>query len=437
MNGISRLPQRTLSHRHGLRILLLPITCATLALLLLSLPPLGARAFGAEGELGPVPIVREYTYDPRRDTPDVEQRITDEAGTVYLLKEISNPIPGPGIPEKQFTATVQRPITPEMESQGSAAARSVFAEELMLDVGEYAGVLRIRSLTTEPVYRSVEEQVEHTVVYSDLATVDVLQLPEYETFTVSDDGDFDATVSKTLRRVAVSWETTGFDGDGRPALHEATVVFRGTQRQLVLDYHVATATYSGSLPAKSYEETVFATYAPEAAPALQREPEIRPLSMTDSVTVSEPLAPLSAPVLISVPLLIATAGALIVLLVLLPVLYFFLYHNARLVSVSAVGRTKVLVRKRLRVVEGEAVFRIDPSLNLFREGEKHLILLNRGLAARPGDLVVLWGELRILRVALRRDTDISRELVYALGRDAFSSTQEGAQVALRLSGEDA
>jgi hypothetical protein len=392
-------------------------------------------AAGAEGTSNPDQITREYVYDAWQDAPDVEQRITDEEGTVYLLKEISSPVPAAsGIPERLFTVMAQCPITPELESQGRAAIQSMFASALSLDVGDYAGVLHIQTLTTEPVYRSVEEQVERTVVYSELVSEDVLQLLEYENFTVASDEELGATVTQSLKRVAVSWATTGFDGDGRPSQYEATVVFRGVQRQLMIDYHVATATYSGRVPAKSYDATILATYESVPATAPAPTPIIRPLTTSEPITVIETPLPLSAAAPTLFPFVVAAIVVVVMLLALLLLLYFFLYYNARLVRVSSTGTRKVLARKHLRFAKDEAVFKIDPVFEFCREGERHLITLGRRLATKAGYLVVLWGDQMILRSALKHEVDITEELIliYALDDEMGVLAQGETRVASGL-----
>jgi hypothetical protein len=433
MNGSFGVGWWARCRKGALRFSLLIVACVVL--MFLSLWHHGA-VLGIEEASNPNQITREYTYDIWRGVPDIEQRITDEEGMVYVLREIGSPIPATGgIPERQFAVTAQRPITPEMESQGRAAIQSMFASALSLDVGDYAGILRIQTLTTEPVYRSVEEQIERTIVYPDLVSEDVLQLPEYESFTVTSDEDLEATVTQNLKRVAVSWATTGFDGDGRPSQYEATVVFRGVQRQLVIDYHVATVTYSGAIPAKSYEATIVATYESESAPetALASTPVIRPLTPSDPATLSETPPPLSAPASSPFPLVAVAIVVVVMLLALLLLLYFFLYYNARLVQVSSTGARKVLVRKHLRLMKGEAAFKIDPSFELYHEGTCHLIVLSRKLASRTGHLAVLWGEQLILCSALGRVVDITEELIHALKDEVGALVQEEDQVSFESS----
>jgi hypothetical protein len=162
-------------------------------------------------------ITREHSYDIEQGAPIVEQRITDDEGTVYLLKEVSGPFPAADTsPTRQFVASVQRPVSLDLEGQGEVAIQSVFDDALRLDTGDYVGTLRLQSVSQEPIYRSAEEQIERIIVYSDLASEDVLQLPEQEEFIVSSDEELGATTTRILNRLAVSWETTGYDADGRP-----------------------------------------------------------------------------------------------------------------------------------------------------------------------------------------------------------------------------
>jgi hypothetical protein len=398
-----------------MRVLVLTVACVALMLLC---PQRADAVDGTEPAQKPEYITRDYSYEIGQDAPIIEQQITDEEGTVYSLREISDSVPeNAGVPEKHFIMTAQRPITPELESQGMTAVRSWFDETLDLDTGDYAGILRLQSLSTEPVYRSVEEQIERTIVYPGLLSEDVLQLPEYESFTVGSDEDMDAMVASELKRMAVAWTVTGFDEDGRPALYEASVIFRGTQRRLILDYHVATATYAGFVPAKPYRETIRATYEIEPAPEAQPLPIIHPVTVAEEV-------PSAAPSFASLPLIIAV-GAVVVfmLLALILLLYFFFYCNARLVKVADSGKRSVLVRRHLRLTKGEAVFKIDPSFKIYRRDMTHLIVLGRRLAARQGYLSVLWGDQMILSVTLTREIDVTAELVRTL-QDGLGSMIE-------------
>jgi hypothetical protein len=295
---------------------------------------------------------------------------------------------------------------------------SLFPEALSLDTGDYAGAIHLQSVTMEPVYRSVEQQVENTIVYSDLPSEDVVQLPEYEEFTVTSDEDREATTTRTFKRVAVSWNITAFDDVGLPSLYEAEVIFRGTQRLLTVDYYLATAQYSGAVPARIQSATIPAFYEREPifVPEARTIPTIQPLSLPETRT------PLAAAVVNPIPFVIAGSVAVVMLFGLLFLLYFFLYKNARLVRIDSPGQRKVLSRKHLRNEKGEVIFKIDPAINVYRNDARHSIVLNRQLAAGRGSLTVIWGDKLVLRAALGPQIDISKELIQVLEEEIGGSS---------------
>jgi hypothetical protein len=381
----------------------------------------------------PGELTREYRFDRGGPAPTVEQRIVDDEGSVYLLKEVGEPVADfEGAPERSFSATVQRPVPLEVDARGEAAVREVFGESLDLDTGDYAGVLQLQSLTGEPLYFSVEEQTERVAVFSGLVSEDVAQLPEYREFPVTSDEAPGAATRQTLRRMAVSWETAAYDEDGRPSLYTATVVFRGTQRYLAPDYRMVTALYTGSIPAKQGGQSVAATYAlgPSGSPA-PTVPTIRPVEVT-----GDPV-PLVVPSLAFDPFVVAGASTVVVLLGLLCFLHLF-YWNARLVRAVPSGRRRVLVRRHVRIERGEALFRLDPSMPLCCEDASHLVVFNRRLAGRQARAVLLWGDRQVLSCGMRREIDITQELLYAsagaegaylsIGRDAeLAAASEGGR----------
>ncbi|MDR0347513.1 MAG: hypothetical protein LBH56_03980, partial [Coriobacteriales bacterium] len=359
----------------------------------------------------PQQIIREYTYEVSDVAPLIDERFTDEGGTLYLLKELSDPVVvSAGSPERHFTATLRRPISPELESQGTEAVREHIGLTYDYNSEDFAGVMYLQTLSTEPVYHSVEEQVERVIVYPGLPSEDVFQLPESESFTVSSDEEKDATITQELRRVAVSWTVTAFDEDGRPLEYEATVIFRGVQRRLLVDYFIATADYAGFVPAVLQRETIFATYTatPGASNTSPATPTPAPL-----VTLPESTAPTAAPSPKIAPVVFFAVGGTVVVITLFALvflLYFFVYRNVCLIGISKTGERSVLLRKRLRVTNGEATLRINPSLKLYHGNTVYLLLLKGRLAQQNGQLTVLWGDRVIARATLQREIGITTEL---------------------------
>lgn len=355
-------------------------------------------------------ITREHSYGIGETTPYIEERLVGEDGTVYLLKELSDStIDASSVSQRSFSLLVERPVSVEMHDEGESAIRNRFDQLLSVDTGEFVGTLRLRNLVSEPVYRTSENQVERTVVIPDLPSEDVAQLPTTGVFSVASDTGLDATVDKELQRLAVTWETTGFDAFGRPANFQATVIYRGIERELLVDYYRVTATYTGVLLADPQSQTVIATYEAEeerrAGPA-DTLPIIKP------VTIAETAVPLASAAGIQLPFIAIAAAAMIVMLMaLLFLLYFFLYKNARLVRLSDAGRRKVLERKHLRLEEGELIFKVDPSHQLYQSEVSHQIVLSNRLAQQQGQLLVFWGDRLILCTNLKRETNITEELV--------------------------
>jgi hypothetical protein len=363
-------------------------------------------------------VVREYTYGIGEDAPAIEERYIGDDGTVYILKEHSNPLLNMGaVSENPFSLTVRRPVSVDVFDQGEAAVRAAFDKQLTIDTGGFAGILHLQDVSSEPVYRSTERQIEREVIFPDLPSEDVAQLPTSGVFTVGSDSGLDATVDSTLERLAVSWITTGEDGYGRPAVYQATVIYRGIERELILDYYWATATYDGILPAKPLSQTVSATYEAQETREVPTSAVAVPLNIPETVI---PLAVAPS----RLPLIMIAATAVVMLLALLFLLYFFLYKNARLVRRDGLETCKVVTRQRLRLEDGETVFKIDSDYQMYCEGVSHQIVLSKRLASKQGQLVALWGNRMVLRTSLKREIDISEELVKALSGSLDSILDE-------------
>jgi hypothetical protein len=379
-------------------------------------------------------LAQEHRFERGGPAPPIEERIVAKDGTVYLLKELGEPVADfAGNPARSFVVTMQRPVHVETARQGLAAVRALFSETLSLDAGDYIGILYLDSLETEPLYIHTEEQIERSLIFANLPSEDVLQLPEYEDFLVASDEAPGATERRMLKRVAVSWRTTDYDPDGRPVGYEATVVFRGAQRQLVPDYHVATLSYKGIARARLTGQSLLASYVP--LPSIT--PTLRPTELPKEEVPSTG-APIAETRAFDFVPLIAGASVVISLMALLAFVYFFCYCNARLVRILPSGRRKVLVRRRLTIEGDELRFRIAPSVALYHEGATHLLLFGRRLAGSGCTLILLWGKRQVLRCEIGREIDVTQELLSSLGDavdgDLYLSLFEEAGIAGGLQG---
>jgi hypothetical protein len=370
-------------------------------------------AYGLE----PDKMEREYTYDAATSPPNVEQTTTDEAGNHYRLVATSEPAPANGfIHEKVFTFTQTRAITVGQQEQGEVALRARFESAVVIDEEGYQGSIPFISLESEPAWRSVERVVDRQCTYTGLPSVDIIQLPEYADFVVSSDERVGATTTKTLRRAGVVWQTTGYAEDGRPNEFAATVTFRGVERELVVDYYLVTAHYEGTVPARIQMVSIVATYEPEVAPEAVPPVVAVPGTPGSLPAATVPLDAQPAPF----PWFMLGLAAMVSLLGLLALLYFFLRNNAQLVETPVEGPGRVLLRRRLRLNDGEAVFVIPAEIELLVAGATHRIVLSARLAKREGMLAVHWGDLQLLLTGLSREVDLAEDLISAATTEVLS-----------------
>jgi len=362
-------------------------------------------------------IDREYTYDAAGTPPQVEQMVTDEAGSHYKLVATSEPIPADGfIHEMVFTFTQIRAITAEQQAQGEAALRAQFEPRVLIDEDDYRGSIPFVSLNSEPFWRSVERVVDRQSTYKGLPNEDIIQLPEYADFLVTSDESVDASTTKSLRRAGVVWKTTGYAEDGRPNEFAATVTYRGVERDLVADYYLVTAHYEGVVPARAQMVTIVATYELQVEPEVVRAAAVPPRESASLPAVNIPLDAPAAPF----PWFMLGLAAMVSLLGLLILLYFLLRNNAQLVETSVEGPSRVLLRKRLRLNDGEAVFVIPAEIELLVAGATHRIVLSARLAKREGMLAVHWGGLQLLLTGLSREVDLAEDLISAATTEVLS-----------------
>jgi hypothetical protein len=377
-------------------------------------------------------LTREFTYDARDGAPQIAERI-EEGDRVYQLISVSTPRAASDyIHEKAYTWLCMMPISAEVYAAGDAAVYAQFAPTAPIAEDGFAGDIPLVEVSTEPIYRTLEQQIERSVEYSGLTNEDARQLPERAEFETANDTAPGATTFQALERLGVSWQTTAFDEDGRPCEFTATVVYRGIERERVIDYYEVTALYRGTVAADAQMVTVVATYGLAVSPL--------PIVPVSGGTIEEGPVPLAAPHAFPLAATIAAVVISLLALLLLLLLYFFLYLNARLVRTDERGRRSVLVRRHLRVLEGQAVFTIPSTIAIHCEGSSTRIVLNRSLASREGMLVVNWGDRQLLRSALRESYDFDAELLVVLsegiaGQSALDDEFEGSSDGLNA-GED-
>jgi hypothetical protein len=365
-------------------------------------------------------MTEEYTYDRHGAEPSIPEERRDEQGRLYRLKSVSEPEPAADfVSNRTFTYTVTLPITVEEHGAGDAAIRAHFDESYYVEEDGFSGWIPLVSLSSQPVYRSIERQVDRTVVYPGLPSEDVRQLPESAQFAVTSDAYPGATTQATLWRAAVQWEVTALAADERPIQYSATVTYRGLESDLTDDYYEATAVYQGTVQATAEMVTVVATW--ELVQLVQLTPQPTPAAAPLPVTEPAEVEP-------DFPWLLLALAAVISMLALALFLLVFFRGNIRLIDTDAAGASRVLLRRRLRLQDGEVRLNIPAEIELFLPGHRNHLLLSNRLANREGVLVVAWGGLQLLRTGLRREVNLTSDLL--------NEAASGAMDDIRAEGED-
>ncbi|MCL2136422.1 MAG: hypothetical protein FWH40_02700 [Coriobacteriia bacterium] len=304
-------------------------------------------------------ISRVVNYDANAGFPDFADRIYDENGREYRLESISDPYPTPGVVyERTYSVTVERPIEVSIVDAGSEAIRQSFDPVFHISQDGFAGTIPLQGYQADPVYADYEEVVEFQLVYYGLPDADISGLPQYYEFTVESNEYPGAKCEKVLQRLAVSTEASSYESDGRPATYTAVLTFRGLQTKLIIAYYQVTAVYEGLVPAvqKMLSVEAYYTLVPLDEPLEERtSPTAGPAPVTEPKQVDEPTVSGIA----MAPAFIWLFGAisLVVIFAGLPLLYFLLRPDARLVAIKQDRTEKMLLSRRLVMrTEGQAQF---------------------------------------------------------------------------------
>jgi len=354
-------------------------------------------------------ITKNYTYDARYAPPDIPQQTEDADGVRYSLSSVSEPRPASGVQHyRSYSASVQKAIPDQVYQAGDAAIREALGNQYLINQNGFYGNIPLQDYTAQVYWRTEERLVDRLLTYTNLPSEDTVHLPNSAQFEVSSNSAPGATQTVSLQRVAINWQIAGYAADGRPNNFTAVVTFRGLEQELVVDYWLIQASYSGVVPALAQMVTVQASYDQVVAivpvqPAVQT-PHIEPDVV--AVPVVTPAAQTSVGWL---PAIIA-AFVVVILLVLLPLL-LFLTRNARLVRTDAQGRLRTVLRRRLQVQNGSAAFVIPANIQLFASNTRWHIALSGRLAAQTAVLRVIWGDRLVLRTPLTTHIDLQEALV--------------------------
>jgi hypothetical protein len=270
---------------------------------------------------------------------------------------------------------------------------------MTIDEGDYQGEIGLdpaHPYTVVERHEAFQDQVDREAVLYGLPDNEVSRIPTSRDFEVRSAAAPGATQTKTLQVLTISYEVAGTDSLGLPNNYTALVTYRGQEEFLELHHYDVTANYAGELSSSVQRIALTGTYRPVAV-----VDEGAPIASEETAVISDTEVPLAGPQLPLFPLAIASATVVVVLAI--PLLYFFLLTNARLLRLSEAGgqcktntskttrkaKAEVICRRRLVLNQGEAELRIPPWADIF-DGATYCLLIKSRLACRAGSVAMTW-----------------------------------------------
>jgi len=297
-------------------------------------------------------ILQTITYDALKGMPEPDQSITTADGNEYELLHIGDAYPLPGaIHERTYSVRVEKAIDVEIVDAGQDALRNAFDQSFAINDAGFTGSIALASIDIAPVYASIEESVERQLVFTGRPSADISDLPLSYRFIVASDEYIGATCEKELQRLGVTTAIESYAADGRPDSYTATVTFRGLQSRLIVAWYQAEAHYEGVVRASQIMMCVDVSYQLIEAPVTQQEAvatqTVSPIPVPTTIsTVSE--QPASNSFWLRGEVLI-TAAIILVLLILIPLLYYRLRFDARLMRIGENGSELLVYARRLEI----------------------------------------------------------------------------------------
>jgi len=367
----------------------------------------------------------EHIHASLDDAPEIPDALTHEGKDYTLNNVVTTDDPGYERPSQHFTAQAFN----QVPAAGAGNWAAYFPATYPINEGVYQGEIGLAITNTfaaTPRYRAYLVQVDRMHVIGGLPDNDVSRLPVYMDFEVACEVTPGASVIRTLRILDVSYEIAGRDHLGLPNNFTAYVTYRGQEGLHELEFYDVTANYSGSLDSATDQFSTRANYSPVVERVAAPLPQ--------ETVIAEPQVPLAQPGLPLFPLIIG--GATIAVFLAIPLLYFFLLSNARLVRVyepdeeaaackeggaarSRAGvkastqsgkkekaSSELICRRRLVLREGLAEFRIPPGVDVF-DGALYCVTIKPYFASHNGVLQLTWQGKIIATAPIGRHVDIN------------------------------
>ncbi|MDR1357837.1 MAG: hypothetical protein LBJ48_00560 [Coriobacteriales bacterium] len=346
----------------------------------------------------------EQTY-LQTETAERFPRVITYEGREYRFDTlISKQDPGYERPKQSYTRTLFSQVPVEGLDNWAAYFPAMHA----IEDGDFQGEIGLD--TTTPFsyverYHSYRVEVDKTVDITDLPDNDYTRIPTAKTFEVVSETTPGETQENVLQLLKAEYELTGLDSLGLPNDFTAHVTYRGQEGSHDLAWYDVTAHYTGELESGVGQTLTTAFYSPVPA-------EVAP--------IVEEAAPLAESEFPFAELALAITGATVVVFLAVPLLYFFLLTNARLLRVVEKGTetgtkevTELICRRRLVLRDGVAEFRIPSEVDIFG-GEDFYLTIKPRIADREGELMLTWQGRTVAVLPLARHVDINfRELLTA------------------------
>ncbi|MCL1891051.1 MAG: hypothetical protein FWG00_03405 [Coriobacteriia bacterium] len=294
--------------------------------------------------------------------------------------------------EEVRAKTITRIVAPELLEGGYEAIRQAFEARVFYADDTFEGYLDFESLTFEPAYRTVERQIERVAWYSNLPAADIIHIPTSRAYLISSDEGPGASITADLEMAAIRWISKSTDAAGRPVGYTAEVTYRGSERELIVDYITATALYRGTF-------TLIDT-------------ELVPQAQVVSAPFALPMSPLLFETIpgTSVPYgaMATTVGVL--LLGVLAFAFFIRRWNVKLIALDENGSAKTLARKHVRLVEGRATFVVPEGCSLVSPTVAHVVRVKQSLVDKGEFLNVVWRGCLLFQLPLACEIDLQKRL---------------------------
>ena len=374
----------------------------TITTMLLMTIPLQAAAESKAASQIPEKTTREYGYQSGQALPAIEERITDGEGNTYRLVSFDDPVEDPAYQRPaQYYA---RQIVKDIPLDGIDNLSYYFPASIYIEDGSYVGNIPLAASPYYVIdfYESFTGQVDRYHTLYNLPDNDVTRLPFYMDFVVSSDSSFGATATGTLRLLSADYEVAGTNALGLPNDYTVHLTYRGQESWLEPHHYQVTASYGG------YIESTVGHYLVVGHYELVPQPAGADATPAPAVTVLLPMPEASqeSPVKLSFPLVAAAIVVVLSLMWLLAWLLFF-RKNAALIRQED-DRRMVVLRKRIDVVEDQAVFGIPDRIDLYDRAQ-YIIELKPRLANQQGMLLVTWRDCVIAREMLNASIQIDMD----------------------------